>query len=57
MKIVFIASLSNNGSTLFDVMLNARPDVISVGELKQLRRFARLEKTNGLQCTCGAESL
>jgi hypothetical protein len=32
--------------------------VASVGELKQLGRFARLEKPNRqLRCTCGAESL
>jgi hypothetical protein len=39
-------------------MLNAHPDVASVGELKQLGRFARLEKPNRrLRCTCGADSL
>ena len=39
-------------------MLNAHPEVASVGELKQLGRFARLEKPNRqLRCTCGAESL
>ena len=37
-------------------MLNAHPDVISVGELKQLGRFARLEKADRrLRCTCGAD--
>jgi hypothetical protein len=57
-KIVFIASLSHSGSTLLDLILNAHPDVTSVGELKQLGRFARLEKPNRrLRCTCGAESL
>jgi len=58
MKVVFIASLSHSGSTLLDLMLNAHPDVASVGELKQLGRFARLEKPNRrLRCTCGADSL
>ncbi|MGH6824188.1 sulfotransferase [Methyloceanibacter sp.] len=57
-KVIFIASLSHSGSTLLDLMLNAHPDVASVGELKQLGRFARLEKPNRqLRCTCGAESL
>lgn len=57
-KVVFIASLSHSGSTLLDLILNAHPDVTSVGELKQLGRFARLEKPNRrLRCTCGAESL
>jgi Sulfotransferase family len=57
-KVIFIASLSHSGSTLLDLMLNAHPDVVSVGELKQLGRFARLEKPGRrLRCTCGAESL
>lgn len=57
-KVVFIASLSHSGSTLLDLMLNAHPDVVSVGELKQLGRFARHEKPGRLlRCTCGAESL
>ena len=58
LKVVFIASLSHSGSTLLDVMLNAHPKVASVGELKQLVRFAQLDKTkNRLQCTCGAASI
>lgn len=57
-KVVFIASLSHSGSTLLDLMLNAHTDVVSVGELKQLGRFARQEKPGRrLRCTCGAESL
>ena len=57
-KVVFIASLSHSGSTLLDLMLNAHPDIVSVGELKQLGRFARHEKPGRrLRCTCGAESL
>ena len=49
-------------STLLDVMLNAHPDIISVGEVKQLGRFARFEKPRsprraGHPCTCGAETL
>jgi Sulfotransferase family len=59
LKIIFIASLSHSGSTLLDLMLNAHPDVVSVGELKQLGRFARFEKPGRrrLRCTCGAETL
>jgi len=57
-KVIFIASLSHSGSTLLDLMLNAHPDVVSVGELKQLGRFARKEKIHRkLNCTCGAQSL
>ena len=44
MKILYITSLSHSGSTLLDVLLNAHPDVISIGEVKQLGRFARFEK-------------
>jgi hypothetical protein len=58
LKVIFVASLSHSGSTLLDLMLNAHPDVVSVGELKQLGRFARSEKPRPqLNCTCGAESL
>jgi hypothetical protein len=57
-KVIFIASLSHSGSTLLDLMLNAHLEVASVGELKQLGRFARLEKPNRqLRCTCGAQNL
>lgn len=44
LKIIFIASLSRSGSTLLDLMLNVHPDVVSVGELKQLGRFACFEE-------------
>jgi len=58
LRVIFIASLSHSGSTLLDLMLNAHPDVVSVGELKQLGRFARFEKQGRrLRCTCGAASL
>jgi hypothetical protein len=58
-KVIFIASMSHSGSTLLDLMLNAHPKMASVGELKQLGRFARLEKPGRRRhrCTCGAESL
>ena len=49
MKILYITSLSHSGSTLLDVMLNAHPDIISVGEVKQLGRFARFEKPRAPQ--------
>ena len=58
-KIIFIASLSHSGSTLLDLMLNAHPEVVSVGEVKQLRRYARSTRARGrrARCTCGAHSL
>ena len=58
MKVVFIGSLAHSGSTLLDLMLNAHPEVTSVGELKQLGRFAHPagDKFNK-SCTCGAPRL
>lgn len=61
MKVVFIASLSHSGSTLLDLMLNAHPEVISLGELKQLTRVLLMKKRRRPgevhPCTCHAESL
>ena len=56
MRVIFIASLSHSGSTLLDLMLNAHPEIVSVGELKQLSRFARFTKKKGAhRCTCHLE--
>lgn len=57
--VVFIASLGHSGSTLLDLMLNAHPEVASVGELKQLTRYARFQRDRGRtpRCSCGAPSL
>jgi hypothetical protein len=40
-------------------MLNAHPDVVSVGEVKQLRRYGCSTRARGRRagCTCGAQSL
>jgi len=58
MRIIFIASLSHSGSTLLDLLLNAHPRVASVGELKQLSRFAGFQKRRVWHgCTCGAATL
>jgi hypothetical protein len=58
-KIAFIAGLSHSGSTLLDLMLNAHPEIASVGELKQLDHYARLQRSRSRRrrCTCGAPSL
>lgn len=58
-KIVLIMSASHSGSTLLDLMLNAHPEVVSVGELKQVGRYARVARKLGRtpRCTCGAETL
>ena len=72
MKVLYITSLSHSGSTLLDGLLNAHPEIISIGEVKQLGRFSRFEKLRGPpvqtrrkvqsfrpghRCTCGAETL
>jgi hypothetical protein len=58
-KIIFIAGASHSGSTLLDLMLNAHPEIASVGELKQLGRYARFARKRGRtpECTCRAPSL
>lgn len=57
-KILYIASLSHSGSTLLDLMLGAHPEGVSVGELKQLGRYARFQKPkHKLRCSCGADTL
>jgi hypothetical protein len=71
LKVIFIASTSHSGSTLLDLMLNAHPEVVSAGELKQLGRYARLQKggrtttkqnkpkpePSTARCTCGAPTV
>ena len=57
-KVLYVASLSHSGSTLLDLMLNAHSQIVSVGELKQLGRYARFEKAGKrLSCTCGAPTI
>ena len=52
MRVIYIAGLSHSGSTLLSLMLNAHPEIISVGELKHLRKAGE-----GMPCGCGAASL
>jgi hypothetical protein len=57
MRVIYIAGAAHSGSTLLDMMLNAHPEIISVGELVNLDRTMR-SKTTGkvqdLRCACGA---
>lgn len=65
--IAYIVSLGHSGSTLVDMMIAAHSRAFSIGEVKSLRRYARLTKhktkhefkTNlrGNKCTCGAETI
>lgn len=56
-KVVFIASLPHSGSTLLGLMLNAHPDMVSVGELKQLARFTGIGEVRRNRCTCRAKTV
>jgi len=59
MKIIYIAGASHSGSTLLDMMLNAHPEMISVGEVLDLNRVKY--RTSGAikatRCSCGARGL
>ena len=60
MKVIYIAGAGHSGSTLLDLMLNAHPQIISVGELVNLNRklqFKNLRKKRYPPCSCGAPSL
>jgi hypothetical protein len=60
MKVIFVAGTSHSGSTLLDLMLNAHPDLVSVGEIVNLRRqfeFKNSRKRTFSKCACGAPSI
>ena len=59
-KVIYIAGTSHSGSTLLDLMLNAHPEIISVGELVNLARhleYKKPHKKRYTSCSCGAPSL
>ena len=54
---IYIAGTSHSGSTLLDLMLNAHPEIISVGEVLKLNRQIKLKKNGTMKvarCSCGA---
>jgi Sulfotransferase family len=58
--VIYIAGTSHSGSTLLDLMLNAHPDIISVGELAKLKQqvtFQNRKPRNAARCSCGASSI
>jgi Sulfotransferase family len=59
MRIIYIASASHSGSTLLDMMLNAHPEIISVGEVLKLNRIkiAKTGRVKPTRCSCGAGTL
>ena len=60
MKVIYIAGTSHSGSTLLDLMLNAHPKIISVGEVVNLHRqltYKNPKRKTYRPCSCGAPSL
>lgn len=59
MRVIYIASAAHSGSTLLDLMLNAHPEIISVGEVLKLG-LIKIKKHGELKftrCSCRAASL
>ena len=59
MKVIYIAGTSHSGSTLLDLMLNAHPQIVSVGEVVNLHRhlaYKNSKKKTYRPCSCGAPS-
>ena len=59
MRLIYIVGASHSGSTLLDMMLNAHPEIISVGEVFKLNRIKRSRsgKPKVTRCSCGALGL
>jgi hypothetical protein len=60
MRVIYIAGAAHSGSTLLDLMLNAHPDIVSVGEVLKLnRQLAYRDPARRIYapCSCGAPSL
>jgi hypothetical protein len=59
MRVIYIAGASHSGSTLLDMMLNAHPEIVSVGEVLKLNRFKRSKSGTPKEpkCACGARGL
>ena len=59
MRVIYIAGASHSGSTLLDMMLNAHPEIMSVGEVLKLNRVKRSKsgKPKFAKCSCGAQGL
>ena len=53
LKIIYIASLGHSGSTLLDLLISGHPDVVSIGEAKNLN--PRTSPT--IDCACPAKRL
>jgi hypothetical protein len=57
MRVISIAGTAHSGSTLLDLMLNAHPEIVSVGEVLKLNRQLRYlnpERRTYVEGSCGA---
>jgi hypothetical protein len=57
MRLIYIAGTAHSGSTLLDLMLNAHPDIVSVGEVLKLNRRTKRKRSGREKftlCSCGA---
>jgi hypothetical protein len=59
MKIIYIAGAAHSGSRLLDMMLNAHPDIMSVGEVLKLNnvKYWKSGEVKPTRCSCGASGL
>lgn len=59
MRVIYIAGAAHSGSTLLDMMLNAHPEIISVGEVLKLNNVKYLNsgEVKVTRCSCGASGL
>jgi hypothetical protein len=57
MRVIYIAGAAHSGSTLLDLMLNAHPDIVSVGEVLKLNRRIKRKRSGverSVRCSCGS---
>jgi len=59
MRVIYIASAAHSGSTILDMMLNAHPKIISVGEVLKLNnvKYWKSGDVKVTRCSCGASGL
>ena len=59
MRVIYIAGAAHSGSTLLDMMLNAHPEIMSVGEVLKLNNVKHLKsgEVKATRCSCGASGL
>ena len=59
MRVIYIAGSSHSGSTLLSLMLNANPEIMSVGEIQNLGRQLKIKpkRQKYTRCSCGTSSL